>query len=595
VGHASGAGPRLVCRHDGWAQAVFARGAAGWTALRDEARAEPLGPLAFDDVGGHWAVSAPCAQRPERDPHLLCAYAPDGSRRELRAPFPAEVVAVHDGAVLAIDTATSPSAGPTRAVILRGDEATEVTLPASAAAARGLRWTGSRVYLWEPPSPAHPGLSLVVGTAAGRSFGWRTISAPAGATRGVFGPPDVALAVGATAAAVWRSDRGGDFRALPPPVRGAGEALAIAPTEPLRCVGPHCQLGEDLTVSFRPMPRALAIARRTPPGAPPPARLREAQRRIHCSLGARSPGPEMDEGIAATGYTLRWQPAGSALTVRWAGDAFPAAAVTGPLPARAGARLLGRGVPHATHPLGLVEQCNDIGCDTLVATAAGIRALSLGRPEPGVELFEGSDGRLLVRFDTAIDATVIATLVRFDPDGSERGRRDVVLAGAGDDAHVGSFEGRDGLWVRDEEGSQRFYDLAGDAEGQALATVRAPDRATPFCAPGAAARGTLRMRSQTAQVVGEGWFVEGGTWQVEERLDLTGEGFCVRAIGGGEARPEAEARAAGVEEHEPVRTFAVTAASSSEMVGRAWQGRQRIALTCAWRDPPAEALSPGSR
>ncbi|MFO0610883.1 MAG: hypothetical protein U0324_47410 [Polyangiales bacterium] len=593
--HASGAGLRLVCRHDGWAQAVYAKGASGWTALRDESRAEPMGPVAFDDAGGAWAVSAPCAQRPERDPHLVCAYAADNTHRELRAPFPAEVVSVHDGAVLAVDTATSPSAGPTRAVIFRGDEATPLSLPVSGAAARGARQAGGRIYLWEPPTASRPRLALVVGSPAGRSFEWRTIEAPAGATRGVHGPNEIEVAVGTTAAAVWQSARGGAFRPLPSPVRGAGETLAIDPAEPLRCLGAYCQLGEGLTLAFRSSPQALAVARRTPPGASPAARPREEQRRIHCRLGARSPGPEMDQGVASTGYTVQWTLAGRSLTVRWAGDAFPAAAVTGALPQRADARVQVHGVPGAQGPVALVEQCNDVACDTLVATPAGLAVLPLGRPEPGVELFEGAGGRHLVRFDTVIDGTRVATLVRFDPGGAERGRRDFVLAGDAGDAHVGRFGDVDGLWVRDDEATLRFYPLDGDDEGRALTTARAPDRATAFCAPGETARGELRMRSHPAQVAGDGWFVEAGTWQVEEALDLTASGFCVRAIGGGEARPEAQARAEGVAEHEPVRTFAVTASSATSMTGRAWQGRERIELSCEPRDPPREAVNPGSR
>lgn len=591
--YASGAGPRYVCRHDGWAQAVFAKGAAGWAALRDEARAEPMGPAVFDDQGGAWAVSAPCAQRPERDPHLLCAYDAAGARRELRAPFPAEAVAMHDGALLAIDTATSRAAGPTRAVIFRGAEALPLSLPMSAAAARSVQWEGAQLRAWEPPSPTHPRLTLLVGAVAGAGLAWRSVDAPEGATRGLLGPKGVAIAVGATAAALWQS-AGGAFRRMSSPVRGAGEALAIDPAEPARCLGPFCRLGENLTLSFRPMPEARALARATPPGPAPAARPREEQRRVYCRLGARTPGPEMDDGIAATGHTMRWQATGRSLAVTWAGDAFNAT-VTGELPARPGARLLGRAVPGARAPVGLIEQCNEIGCDDLLATPAGLRALPLGRAEPGgVEVFEGEGGAHLVRFDTTLEGTRVTTLVRFDAGGAERGRRDFVLVGDVADAHVGRFGDADGLWVRDTEGGLRFYALDVDEEGRALTTARAPDRTTGFCAGDAPVRGTLRIREHPAQVLGEGWFVEAGSWQVEELLELTDAGFCVRAIGGGETRPEVEARAAGVEEHEPVRSFAVAAAAAGAVTGRAWRGRERVELACELRDPPAE-VSPGSR
>lgn len=596
VARSSGAGERYVCRHDGWAQAVFARTTAGWATLRDEARAEPMGPAVFDDKGAAWAVSAPCAQHPERDPHLVCAYGNDGARRELRAPFPAEVVAMHEGAILAIDTATSRSAGPTRAAIFRGAESFEVSLPMSAAAARSARWEGTSLQFWEAPSPAHPRLTLVLGALQGREMTWRTVDAPDGTTRGLHGPGDVELAIGATAAALWQSTHGGPFRRMPSPVRGAGEALPIEAAEPAYCHGPWCRLGENLTLSFRPAPQALALARATPPGPAPAARPREEQPRVQCRLGARTPGPEMDRGVASTGYTLRWLATGRSLAVTWAGDAFNAT-VTGTLTARADARVLGRAVPGARAPAGLIEQCNEVGCDDFLATATGLLPLSLGRAEPGgVEVFEREGGGYLLRFDTTIDGTRISTLVAVDAAGAERGRRDFVLVDDVADAHVGRFGDRDGLWVRDADGGMRFYALDGDDEGTPLTTARAPDRRTAPCAAGGAVRGTLRLRERPAQVVGEGWFVEAGGWQQEELLELTDAGFCVRAIGGGEARDEAEARAAGVEEHEPVRSFQLGAGADGTMVGTAWQGRERIALTCTLRDPPSEeAVSPGSR
>jgi hypothetical protein len=591
----SGAGVRYICRHDGWAQAVFAKTATGWATLRDEARAEPMGAAVFDDTSGRWAVSAPCTQHPERDPHLVCAYGDDGAHRELRAPFPAEVVAMHDGAILAIDTATSRSAGPTRAVVFRGAEAVAVSLPLSAAAARSVRWEGARMQFWEGPSPAHPKLTLVTGALQGATIAWQTLDAPDGATRGIHGPGDVEIAFGATAAALWQSAHGGAFRRMPSPVRGAGEARPIEATESAYCDGPWCRLGENLTLAFRPAPQAIALARRTPPGPMPAARPREEQRRVYCRLGARSPGPEMDRGIASTGYTLRWQATDRALTVTWAGDALNAT-VTGTLTARANARVLGRAVPGARAPVGLIEQCDAIGCDDFLADGRGLHPLSLGRGEPGgVEVFEREGGGYLLRFDTTLDDTRITTLVALDASGAERGRRDFVLVEDIADAHVGRFGALDGLWVRDTEGAMRFYALDGDDEAMALTTAPAPDRRTAPCVAGGAVRGTLRMRERAAQVVGDGWFVEAGGWQQEELLELTDAGFCVRSIGGGEARDEVEARAAGTEEHEPVRSFQLSATAEGAWTGRAWQGRERIELTCELREPPSEGVSPGNR
>jgi len=594
--YASGAGPRYVCRHDGWAQAVFAQGPTGWITLRDEARAEPMGPVVFDDRNAGWAVSAPCTQSPDRDPHLVCAYGPDGTRRTLRAPFPAEVVAMHDGAVLAMDTATSRAAGPTRAVIFRGNEAEALRLPLSAAGVRSVRWTGDRMVFWEPPGAAGQRLRCVTASQTREGLVWQTVDAPEGATRGLHGPQDTAIALGPDASRLWMRRGSGPFRAMPSPVQGAAEALPIPSEATAYCRGPWCRFGDDLALAFRAAPEARAIARSTPPGAPLPPRPREEQQRLVCRLGAAEPGPEMDHGIAATGYTLRWQVTGRSVTVTWAGDAFNAV-VTGTLSARPNTRVLARAVPGARAPVGLLEQCNDIGCDHFLATRAGLFALSLGRAEPGgMEVFEREDGGYLLRFDTTLTGTRIVTLVQLDAAGVEGRRRDFVLVEDVADAHVGRFGVDDGLWVRDTAGALRFYPVVGDTAGTALATVPAPDRTTPLCAAeGAAAgtlggtlRGTLRIRDRPAQVVGAGWFVEAGSWQQEELLELTAAGFCVRAIGGGESRDEDEAHAAGVEEHEPVRTFAVRAAGGETMTGRAWRGRERLALTCVQRPPPAE-------
>ncbi len=588
VARSSGAGPRYVCRHDGWARGVFAPTATGWTLLRDEARAEPMGPMAFDDTDGAWVVSAPCRQEPTRDPNRLCIYAADGTQHDVRAPFPAEAVAMHAGAVLVLDTATSRSAGPTRAAIVRGDTVQTHRLPLSAAGARSVQWEGATLVFWEPPSAEHPRLRLVRATPAGEDLVWQTVEAPPGATRGVHGPRGVAIALGPTAAALWQSTRGGPFRAMPSPVRGAAEALSLAETQSAYCRGPWCRLGDGLSLAYRTAPQAALVARTTPPGRGPAPRPREEQRRVQCRLGASSPGPEMDHGIAATGYTMRWDVRGQAATVTWTGDDINAVA-SGTLSARPGSRVLGRAVPGARSPLGLLEQCNDAGCDHFLATRGGLRPLSLGRAEPGgIEAFEAEGGGYLLRFDGALDATRISTLVHLDAAGTERARRDFVLAEDVADAHVGRFGAADGLWVRDTEGSLRFYPLDAGGGAGPVTTARAPDRSTGLCAAGGPVRGTLRIRERPAQVVGDGWFVEAGAWQQEELLELTDAGFCLRAIGGGESRDEDAAHAEGVEEHEPVRTFEARAATADTLTGRAWRGRERRALTCTLREPPAE-------
>lgn len=98
----------------------------------------------------------------------------------------------------------------------------------------------------------------------------------------------------------------------------------------------------------------------------------------------------------------------------------------------------------------------------------------------------------------------MATLVRLDPGGSERARRDFVLVEDVADAHVGRFGAADGLWVRDTEGSLRFYPLDGAGGAEPVTTARAPDRSTGVCAAAGPVRGTLRIRERPAQVVGDG-------------------------------------------------------------------------------------------
>ena len=71
-----------------------------------------------------------------------------------------------------------------------------------------------------------------------------------------------------------------------------------------------------------------------------------------------------------------------------------------------------------------------------------------------------------------------------------------------------------------------------------------------------------------------------GEWQLEERLEVTAHGLCVRAIAGGESRDEStvEHRHGG---GDPVRSFAVAADAAGALSGVAWQGRRRFALSCA--------------
>ncbi len=101
-------GLRAVCRQGGWALTVsaLADGAREWTLLRDERRAEPMGPAFFDRTSRAWVVGAPCRQRTEPDPHRVCVYPDAGDAVEVRVSFTAVPVSMHAGAALIIDADT---------------------------------------------------------------------------------------------------------------------------------------------------------------------------------------------------------------------------------------------------------------------------------------------------------------------------------------------------------------------------------------------------------------------------------------------------------------------------------------------------------
>nr|MBK7068304.1 hypothetical protein [Deltaproteobacteria bacterium] len=70
-----------------------------------------------------------------------------------------------------------------------------------------------------------------------------------------------------------------------------------------------------------------------------------------------------------------------------------------------------------------------------------------------------------------------------------------------------------------------------------------------------------------------------GEWQVEEILDVTARGLCVRSIAGGESRDESTFEHRGGVD--PVRSFSLASDGAGHLSGVAWQGRRRFAMSCA--------------
>ncbi|MEZ4410964.1 MAG: hypothetical protein R3A52_31470 [Polyangiales bacterium] len=344
------------------------------------------------------------------------------------------------------------------------------------------------------------------------------------------------------------------------------------------CVGPWCNLGGALTRARadargpRPRARRRASASRS---------VRASQRGLRCEHGAVTRAPEIDRGAAVSGHAVQALLRGPSLTVTWTGETVHGA-VTRAVTARPGSVATARGVQGTRVPAALVELCAPTGCDHLLALSTGFTPLGLGRAAAsGVEV-QLRPGGYVVRADDTRDGFTTVTLVALDASGAITARRTLTVAGGRDDAHVGSWRGRDGLWVDDRSGRTRFYALDPiDAAGEAVATAAAPGARTAGCATETAAPGEARLIHRVAQVRGPGWFVEAGEWQVEEVVALGPAGTCVRGISGGEARDEREA-SAGREEREPVRSFVLRAADADTFEGRAWSGERAVALRCRW-------------
>lgn len=548
-------GVGAVCRV-GWARVILARrqGDPGWRVLRDERDAAPVGEVLFDRRSAAWATDAPCSQRPE-DAGAMCLIDRDGVARAIPRA----------GAMLDLDDGRLVTWGD-GAVLVRDERGARVTAsPTMEARPEGYiaRWLGAAL--------------VVLPRGGGATWAWRFAG---GAWRRATLPGDGAGFTDDGAVLTWRADGTAfatsrdlvRFDPLPAPVRGAPSALDLSGAA-LRCVAGWCALGARVVWSRAIVGDGRALARSA---AVPRSAAASPQRTIACVHEGGGPAQEIDHGAASTGYAVRAREvAPDTLAVTWEGDLLRGE-VRARVPRRAGARMEVRGVPFATSPAALIARCDDVGCDHLLATRAGIADLRLGRRgASGVEVHAWPDG-YVVRVDDVRDDGALVSLARTDLRGEVLARRTYALAGRLEDAGAGRHLGRDGLWIADPQGRMRFHPI--DGLGDAV-EAPGPTARTDACADPAAGDGELRWIHAVPVVRGPGWFLERGRWQHEQALAVSSTGVCVRAIGGGEPREEDAARE-GREEREPVRSFVLRPRAGGGYAGDAWSGRRRIALRC---------------
>ena len=193
------------------------------------------------------------------------------------------------------------------------------------------------------------------------------------------------------------------------------------------------------------------------------------------------------------------------------------------------------------------------------------------------DLVLAEGGSFLALSRGASGGATVAHAVVFDAAGARvLAQRAVVSDAPAELVQPGALDGRDGLWVPTAPRRWRFVPVSGEGTDETVAD----DGALAPCRPGVATRGVLRRLDRGAELQGAGWAPVVGEWQVEERLDVTAQGLCVRAIAGGESRDEST-----VEHHsggaDPVRSFSLVADASGGLSGVAWQGRRRFAMSCA--------------
>lgn len=571
--YGSSAGLYASCLHDGWARSLSRLDASrgSWSLLRDEARAQPMGELYVDAMGGGYVVRAPCEQRPTPDPTRVCLVDRSGTPHEFALPFEVALRGMSDGAALALEAHPRPS-GPARAARITARGFTPLTLAMNEATARSIS-LGSSVFALERPSPDEPARALLHAPWSGAPLAWRRSPVPPGTTRVARSLHDGAITLGADVGSFARLDEGGRRLTLPSPIDGDPRALRIDPRDEPYCVARWCRLGATLTLAFdsRVDGAPLLAREEVPPPAPtvdPPRPLR-----VRCvDEGAAVAAEELDRGVAIAGYALRTAWRGEEVEVEWFGPRMRHRA-RARWPGERGEVSFALGAVGAVAPGALLGRCSAGRCEHALIDGAGMRAVSVPVAPPGaVALFAHGAGWTL-RADEERDGERVVRVI--DVPAREGDSREGVfsLGRPAQGVDVGALDGEAGVWVRESPSRLRFYDLRGEARGEVT-----EERAG--CARREPPRGVIRRTRGAADVQGEGWRVEDGEWILEETLHVYGGAACVAAIAGGEPREEPPEGARPRRERREVRTFVLRAEGRDALVGHAWGGRREYAQRC---------------
>ncbi|MBI5516260.1 MAG: hypothetical protein HY909_20915 [Deltaproteobacteria bacterium] len=311
-----GGGPalRLSCTDGRWARVVFVeRDGGGWDLCRDERRGEEPGDLVADPRGRGWVVSAPCEPGAVHDPRALCVYDDRGARSLRVAPFDVLPVALRGSALLAVELASSGER--TRAVLWRGSALQVLDLPFPHEVARALRWTRGGWSTWE--RTPRGGLQWILGRETEGAVRWSRRDAPPGARYGAHLDDGGAVALGRSAAELWRFDRARGFVPLRGLVDGAPTWLSLEDSAGAYCAGSVCRLSPRVTWSAAGSGSAPTLARTDPPWVGR-ARPRAPLLPLRCALEAYAPAPPPAPAVP---------PLASQRALRALGSASPSARV----------------------------------------------------------------------------------------------------------------------------------------------------------------------------------------------------------------------------------------------------------------------------